>query len=351
MGVDMTWQLYINPDKLTEWTNKEVAGVIIHEVWHLLMLHGQRCIAHKADHELWNVAADCEINDDIIRCGISLPTGALTPQTYNLPTGHTTEHYYEKLKKSATKKKKKISNEGSGVTGKKASWESGKGSNPSPVTKKMIQRQVAEGVNRAAGKTPSFAKRWADDICSSKIAWQQRLGSCIRNALSWTRGMIDYTYSRPNRRQSAFGRVIQPSLRAPQPRIAILIDTSGSIRREELAQALAETKTILETVRAAITVYSADTRVHTRQKVYSASEITPIGGGGTDMGNALQEIAKDGRSDICIVFTDGYTPWCEIKPPQIGKVIVCLIAGGYGSSSHKPPSWSDVIEIKNEKSE
>jgi predicted metal-dependent peptidase len=67
MAVDVHWRLYYNDAWVSSHTVEENAAVLIHEVSHLLRDHDARKRAAAVRNELvWNTAADCEINDDLL---------------------------------------------------------------------------------------------------------------------------------------------------------------------------------------------------------------------------------------------------------------------------------------------
>src|ERR687897_1934931 len=70
MAVDSRWRLYYNDAWVAAHTVEENAAVLIHEVSHLLREHeARKQAAAVRDETLWNTAADCEINDDLIAEG------------------------------------------------------------------------------------------------------------------------------------------------------------------------------------------------------------------------------------------------------------------------------------------
>lgn len=85
-----------------------VAGVICHEAWHPLREHYVRAavqglVSNRA-YMLWNIAADMEINDDLVEVykacqlpRICLPPSAYFPSTKELPEGKLAEEYYHLL--------------------------------------------------------------------------------------------------------------------------------------------------------------------------------------------------------------------------------------------------------------
>lgn len=87
-----------NKDFVDSITDNELMGVLVHEVWHVLLLHHTR--SGGRDKELWNVAADLAINPICIEQNLVLPKGALFAGQGNfvsLPLGLTAEEYYKLL--------------------------------------------------------------------------------------------------------------------------------------------------------------------------------------------------------------------------------------------------------------
>ena len=80
MAVDKHWRLYYNDEWLAAHSVEENAAVLIHEVSHLLRDHEARRQAAAAKNTtLWNTAADCEINDDLVAEGLPLPSDPRYP--------------------------------------------------------------------------------------------------------------------------------------------------------------------------------------------------------------------------------------------------------------------------------
>ena len=145
-----------------------------------------------------------------------------------------------------------------------------------------------------------------------------------------------------------------PSLRWPLPRVAIVVDTSGSVTDTDLGSALSEVAGISRAVGVAgnrICVYSCDAAVHTLQQICSAQEISLAGGGGTDLRRGISRaVAAAPRPDVIVVLTDGVTPW-PTAPPG------CRVIGGiFGSaprySEHSsrvtagPPEWVQTVYLR-----
>src|SRR5215204_3835818 len=123
MAVDAYWRLYYNESWMTTHTVEENAALLIHEVGHLLRDHEARKKSAAArDAHLWNTAADCEINDDLIAEGLPLPNDPPQPGRYGLPSGETAELYYKELSTPQTPSKRD-GDCGSGAHGDRRPWE------------------------------------------------------------------------------------------------------------------------------------------------------------------------------------------------------------------------------------
>ncbi|WP_041271948.1 DUF2201 family putative metallopeptidase [Desulfitobacterium hafniense] len=95
LAVDMYWRLYYDPGVLSQWTPEIMGGVLYHEICHLLRDHPERM--KYFNPQLSNLAADAEINDDLIREGVKFPVQPVTPQSLGLPDNLLAEEYYTAL--------------------------------------------------------------------------------------------------------------------------------------------------------------------------------------------------------------------------------------------------------------
>ena len=93
--VSRSLNLYLNPDFWSRIGEPERAGVLVHEILHILREHPER---GGMDNLLkWQIAADLEINDDIIADRWILTPDALYPKMWNLESDQFAEWYYERL--------------------------------------------------------------------------------------------------------------------------------------------------------------------------------------------------------------------------------------------------------------
>lgn len=348
MAVDMHWRCYWNPATVKGWTDAEINGVLIHEVMHLLRRHSRRALPV---HELWNVVADMEINDDIKgdnNKDVTLPDKCCLPSDYKLPEGDCAEDYYDHLmKKNVTVVPPPGYGGGSGSDGDKKEWEKdAEGENGNDAVgeeeSNIIIQRVAKAIKHCTepGSLSAGMKRWAEDELEPKVDWRKPLRSVISHSLDMVRGLLFRSFRFPSRRQD---ELILPGTAQPNPKVAVIIDTSGSMYDELLSQCLAEIKGLLRVVKNGVTYISGDTHTCAKGKTNNVKGVKLEGGGGTDMGRIIEENQKG--YDLIIVLTDGYTGWCDkIKP----KVVACIVTGDDFNYT-APPSWITTVYVKEPK--
>jgi predicted metal-dependent peptidase len=331
VGVDAHWRLYVDPDVAEEWSIDQLAGVLLHEVSHLLRDHHRRQPAD-ADVRRWNAAGDLEINDDLHQAGVDMPDGILLPGLLGLEDGRTVEQYYRDLPGH-------IGAEcGSCAAGPERDYEdSGDGDAVSDTSAAHIRRSVASAVRSHRGNTPAGLERWADAVLVEPIDWTRQLATRVRRISAFRSGDTHLRWDRPARRRppSSF---LFPSASKPAPNIAVIIDTSGSISNAELGAALGHIDRIAATFGVLPNIVCCDTAA---TELKSRSGWPLIGGGGTDLRVAFDYLDEDPRRrpDVIVVFTDGATPWPETAPRA--PVIVALPA----DLAHLVPAWAQTVTV------
>jgi predicted metal-dependent peptidase len=348
MAVDRHWRCYVAPAFVAATDVAALAGVWIHEVAHLLRDHhgrADRLPGGPGDRLLVNIAQDCEINDDLLADGLSLPPGRLTPDRFGLPEGLLFEDYLGRLPSAPPHQ----ADCGSGAHGQARTWEVSAGAGASMVgtaEADAIRRQTALAIRqhvRARGSAPDGWRRWAEGVLEPRVDWRRVLVAAVRNAVAWASGAADYTYARPSRRAAAMPGVVLPSLRQPLPRVAMVVDTSGSMGDDDLAAALAEVAGVLRSVGIRgnrVAVLSCDADIHVVRQVTRVEQVELRGGGGTDMRAGISAaLDVPHPPQVVIVLTDGYTPWPD-APPRAR-----VIAGLVGANPPPPPAWIETIPI------
>lgn len=363
-GVDARWRLYMDPACLVGqgcWSIEDAAGVLLHEVGHLIRDHAGRVLNLPAptDRLAWNLAGDCEINDDLLAAGIALPGEPATPQAFALIEGRFAEWYYEALRSQPDGGSGLPDDGGLGCGGGAGSAplpgelpaDAGLGDCGEPVdpaAAALLRRRVARDIldhsgHKGIGTAPAGLSRWASSVLAPpSIPWSRILRAVVRRAIADRAGRVNYTYSRPSRR--SMPGIIRPAMRAPLVTVSVVVDTSGSMSQGDLDAAMSEVKGVLRASgvrRDGIALVSCDAAATTVKRVRGLASVELAGGGGTDMrvGIAAAEAARP-SPDLVVVLTDGYTPWPSA--PTSARLVCGII------NSHEAPptpSWATTVRI------
>jgi predicted metal-dependent peptidase len=101
LSVDKNWRLYFDEGALHRMGTEQAAGLILHEIDHLLKRHhkrGEQLVGDdNAKWDTWNYAADAAINSGLRSEGIQLPDGVVYPERLDLPEGLSAEEYFREL--------------------------------------------------------------------------------------------------------------------------------------------------------------------------------------------------------------------------------------------------------------
>ena len=376
IAVDKHLRLYYNP-KILQHDMDELKAILIHEMKHVMNGHFMRFGTR--DPFLSNIAGDMAINCEIRDEGLKLPDYCVFPEKdpYNFPKNLTYEEYFDLLMKMKQDEEKNGGQgkgkgkgqgkdkcdgggdqrqTGSGRCGSCGGGEEefevgdtdGEGNPVDKVddfTKEAIISKVAQDIieqaSKGIGTAPGSMVRWAKERLKEKVNWKHELRTQLTNAITYVNGMVDFTRSKPNRRQSAFGNVLIPAFHAPVPNVGVIMDTSGSMGTEELTQGISEIAAILKASKTNITVMSYDVRLANKQKIFNANKIELKGGGGTSMDKAIEEAAEmKPRFDLLVLITDGETAWPQ-KPILNPRVITVLVRKPYNLETI--PSWMKAI--------
>lgn len=362
--VDRTWNLYIDPEILAQVSPAEVGFWHLHQVAHLLRRHDRRCplastgsggaAGRTEPEQWWNQACDAEADDDLIpdllARGLAVPARAVMPADLAEPAGQLAETYFRRQAQSVRDLPAQVADCGSGVDGHPRPWETGSAA-LSELECSLLSadtaRRILEG-SRNRGDTPGGWQRWATELLNPTIDWRQQLASAVRRGLAVAAGRVDYSYHRPSRRAAAVPDVVLPTMRRPIPRVAVVVDTSGSVSDVMLGQALAEVAALMRRVGhgrgpGAVQLIACDAQAQRAQRVLDIRQVQLLGGGGTDMGAGLTA-AADLRlpPDVVVVLTDGHTPWPQ-APPHHWKVVVALL-----DPAGRCPAWATRVLVQTE---
>jgi predicted metal-dependent peptidase len=359
-GVSKDFRVYIDPDFIQQIDKRTLAAVIEHEVWHVLLEHCTRCADR--ERQRWNVVADAEIHTAHLRdasltalndaCAAvtrsklgSDDGGIITPSVLGLPDGRTAEFYYDNVRVCEVC----TYQSGSGVDGSPRDYETPQPGDPktegaSTAERRAITRDVAQAVQKSKnrGDTPGGVERWAEEILGSpSVDWRVLYRQALHTAVGRRAGAVDYTYSKPSRRDAGARRgYVAPGLYRPVPEVAVILDTSGSMSERELGLAMREIVGIARSVGARIQVASCDADIYGWTH-YSAS-MQLSGGGGTDMALGVAAAAAlKPTPHVIVVMTDGETPWPDESVKR--SAVVAVLTSPY--SADNVPDWITTIVL------
>lgn len=360
-------QLRVNPKFFlkTLTKRKERVAVIKHECLHLLFKHLFRFSdGRRRDMRLYNIAADLVVNQFIGRKW-TLPEGHLHLGLFpdlELEPDQTAEHYYDRLESLRQEMEDKgwdgepKGGDGQGGEGGDfsdtsapesagalsrlvgASWHSdhscwGEGGDATEGIERAIENDLDGQIIRA--KDRSGPRVWGSlpgriqslvqailDKRKPKVDWRRAM-RLFANSSRRTR--IVGTQKRESRRfasQSMLpqlegdGRIV-PGIKVKQfSRIAVALDTSGSVSDKELSLFFGEIHGIWRTG-AEVVVIEADAAVQRTYTYNGKLPETVAGRGGTvfDPVFAFLRENRQTRYDACIYLTDGGAAEPTIKPP------------------------------------
>ncbi|MEU8263168.1 VWA-like domain-containing protein [Micromonospora sp. NPDC048999] len=364
MAVDPHWRCYVSPVFVDRTPVEELAGVWVHEVSHLLRDHHgrgdrvarERGLTGPGERLRMNIAADCEINDDVFGDGLARPAGAVEPNSLLLPEGQLMEDYLRQFRLGPRTQQLAWLDCGSGADGLQREWDVGPdGAHAlSPQERDAVRFRVAEGISGRPGNVPQGWRRWAEQAFHPPQPWRELLGAAVRSAVSAPGVGEDYTYGRPSRRSAGTPGIVLPALRRRPPRVCVIIDTSGSVSDAELGSALLEVAAISRAVggrRDLVTVLPCDAAAQVVRPLCRAEDIPLIGGGGTDLRAGFARALRDRpRPDVIVVLTDGQTPWPTSRPPARTVVGLFPQPGRCDENDPRyvpdsPPGWARVVTI------
>lgn len=339
--------LVVNPSFLMDQLSRpERCAVIKHEILHLVFKHLFRFEAPGTDRLRLNIAADLVVNQLIHPW--PLPSSAITLASFpglELSPNKSVDYYYLRLERHAASNPgfdqhlrtqlgsshshhgRWADSGGEGFAprlGQAAPTASDEVTNQQPELSEDLARILEEAFDRQLQRARSklSSKQWGDVPGSLRSLLETSAGE-TKAQVDWKRALRLFASSgyrtrivATNRKRSKrFGTY--PGIRIQrEKRLAVVVDTSGSIGAKTLAAFFAEIA-LIQKSGADVVVIEADAAV---QNVYPFRGRVPEqagGGGGTDFNPAfrwLREVSRQ-RFDGCIYLTDGYADTPTIRPP------------------------------------
>ncbi len=326
--------IFINNSFFEGLTPAEREAVLLHEVLHAALRHVPRRSGR--DPKLWNIAADIVINGMLAKEGYQLPEGGLRD------TGRehlSTEEVYELLLRDGQQQptstwadllEQPPSDTGAPSDSQQNSPNDGSSESQSSSADSWEQaleqaRLVAQ--SSTYGSIPAGMQREMSMVSGEQLDWRSLLWRYM------VRSAVDF---QGFDRRFIGQRLYLDALEIETIRVAIAVDTSGSIDHGDLQQFLGEVRAVLRAYpHLACTLYYADTALHGPHRLSARGPIpAPIGGGGTDFRPFFERIGRHGsreRADVAIYLTDGWGSFPTKTPTR--PVLWVVTPGGADARS------------------
>jgi predicted metal-dependent peptidase len=324
--------VFYNEDFIRSLPNKQQDGLMLHEILHAALLHIPR--RGTRDRETWNIAADIVINGMIAQekfC--ELPTGGVRdPKLENF----TVEEVYELLQSKPRQKfphpdlldcaPSDVEDTGYGKNSCGSGW-----SRILTATEKAtleahwrnaLQQAKIIAQSSQRGNIPAALLRELEQLTSPQLDWRSHLW---RYLVQTPNDFQDF-----DRRFVGQGLYLE-TLSGESLRVAVAVDTSGSIDQAEMRTFLSEVRGILDAYpHIQCDLYYVDAAAYGPHELDPESPLPePQGGGGTSFVPFFRAIKKqDKRPALSIYLTDGYGNFPN-TPPEM-SVLWVVTAGGLG---------------------
>lgn len=356
-GVQRDGTLFINPSPFLAESEEEQAWTLAHEVLHPALLFWSRLKGREIQRA--NIAHDFVINLLLeewcasSRLAIKRPSDVLFDKQYD---GMSFEEVYEKIQvikvpfpsTSLSGDCLPGTNGQNGSGGDGGDDDNDKKGRGHSITKeeelewkgllaraRTMQQAMSED---GWGSLPAGLRRMVQDLLDPKLDWWELLSRWIgENGKRENR-----TFQRPSRRSESVGTYLASITKFGFADVAVLLDTSGSISKDDLRDALSEIKGICEDLELRTRVIVCDARVHADVTIENVYELVKDmrGGGGSDYCPAFDILKKDGFRGICVAITDGYIAVPDERPEDLRGMLWVLHKNGAA-----PCKWGDVIRI------
>jgi predicted metal-dependent peptidase len=287
-----------NPDFVTELTDQELRGLVLHEALH--KAYRQIWLwRHLENKQVLNMAMDYVINLEIISIhpDVALPEGGCIDKQYQ---GMDTYQVYQKLMQEGT---------GTGSSFDEHDFEGAQ-----DMDGQALEREIDAAIRQGqilAGKIKGNIPRSFTDITEPKIDWKQVLQDFIFDVVQ---GKDYATWRKPNRRYLAQGLYMPSTIAESVGELVIGIDTSGSIDDATLSRFLSELVGIVKTTPPErVHLLWWDTIVQ-KHDIFMPDEydnmiakLKPAGGGGTSVTCVTEYIKQQQLNPVAVInFTDGH---------------------------------------------
>ena len=320
-----TWSngksLYFNPAYIDALDVAQTQFALSREAMHCALLHFYR--RANRNKKLWQAACDFAVNPILLADGLKPTPDTVTFAEFD---GLTAEEIYPLLKDNEWQQEGTDDSDSESKSQQSPPQQASLSSAEMEVLASQWRQRLAAAAQQAAqaGKLSAELSRLVDCFLQPRLPWRallaQYLSATARN---------DYSYIRPSSRRGE--PAIFPGMHSEQIDLVVAVDTSGSIRKEEIDYFFAEINAIKGQMHARVVLLCCDVEIppgfplifETWDNFSFDADIK--GGGGTDFRPVFDWVGKqDIKPDTLLYFTDG----CGTFPDSIPAYpVVWLIKG------------------------
>jgi predicted metal-dependent peptidase len=325
-------------------------GVMKHEMLHVINMHVSR--REDRDHQGFNIAADCAINQLIERT--HLPDACIYPDQFPghdksnpVPSDLTAEQYYELLPfdDGNCNNPSFGQGSGSGVLDDHSKWAESKGDTElqEDISKNMLDRAISE-TQKSKGNIPSNISQWLDNLTKKReVDWRQVLRRLAGNKRANTRK----TLMRRDRRLPDFNW-IKGKTKDRIGEVVIVGDESGSVSDSELTDAIGECVHICKTLNTPIWYVPVDSQAHKPIQLKSnQTNFQRSACGGTVLAPALDKIHESHIPyNALVVITDGYIDDSDVDAFASTRKPVIFLITSEGVIPDATSQYSNIRTFK-----
>ena len=320
--------IFVNEAFIAALTPPEHDALLLHEVLHAALLHVPRRAGR--DPKLWNVAADIVVNGMLVAEGYQLPAGGLRDETRE----HLgVEEVYELL----IRERERPQQPDSGAGGADGDGGNADGEQPADLLGERPADATPPDAGSAAENRAAAERHWKQALQQAQIIAKSSLAGSVPAGiarelagasgpqLDWRTLLWRYVARTPTDFQSfdrrfIGGRMYLETLEGESVRVAVAVDTSGSIDGGALEVFFGELRGILRSYPHLVCdLFYADAELHGPFRVTPRSALPrPIGGGGTDFRPFFAHLARRGDAlapTVAVYLTDGYGSFPDRAPP------------------------------------
>lgn len=361
MGVDSSGNLYYKKEFVDGLSDEELKGVLCHEILHLSLLHLLR--AGKRNSVAFNIACDIVVNIVLDKNYFQLPNGCLIPQNnHNLGYSvfqignvtikncdeKTAEEIYDELPKKFKDENGnyKLKN-GNGFD--KHIQSEGLSKEDEEKEREKWKKRISEAYISAKqrGELPNGLEKLIGKLHKEQIDWKELLRKYLTSMLP-----MDYNYMKRHKKSISCGYYM-PNVVKEKVKVAVAIDTSGSIGKKELTDFISEIVGLARAYKNQMDMilYTHDYEIQDTYEIENGNidkimKLELNGGGGTSHKGLITTINQDIKDCKAVIFfTDGYSDLESIDFTK-NKFQSIFVISSNGSDKQLKDKNVVVINIK-----